>query len=114
MHERTRGGPFVAVNCGAIPATLIEAECSATKRRIHWSDALPPGGFFERADRELLSSTDHGNGAGDAGPRRCAVRLDSGRFCRVGGDCEIQSKGGDRSTNRNPVTRSRKTICART
>ena len=36
IHECSlrRGGPFVAINCGAIPAGLIEADFSATRRAV--------------------------------------------------------------------------------
>jgi DNA-binding NtrC family response regulator len=34
IHEASanRGGPFVAINCAAVPETLLEVSCSATRR----------------------------------------------------------------------------------
>ena len=42
-------GPLVAVNCGAIPASLLESELFGAERGA-FTDALSRPGFFERAN----------------------------------------------------------------
>ena len=44
-----RGGPFEAVNCGAIPETLVEAELFGSEKGAY-TDAVSRAGCFERAD----------------------------------------------------------------
>ena len=44
-----REGPFEAVNCGAIPETLVEAELFGSEKGAY-TDAIPRAGCFERAD----------------------------------------------------------------
>jgi transcriptional regulator with GAF, ATPase, and Fis domain len=54
IHERSafRGGPFVAVNCAAIPETLLESELFgyAPKSGISGADPKGRAGKFEQAD----------------------------------------------------------------
>jgi DNA-binding NtrC family response regulator len=51
VHEasRRREGPFIAVNCGALPATLLESELFGAERGA-FTDAVSRPGCFERAD----------------------------------------------------------------
>lgn len=53
IHERSRraGGPFVAVNCGALPATLIQSELFGHEK-----------GAFTGADRRKIGSIESANG----------------------------------------------------
>jgi two-component system, NtrC family, response regulator HydG len=98
------GGPFVAVNCGAIPATLIEAELFGYEKGAFTGAMRSHRGFFERAESGTLFLDEITEMAPEMQVRLLRV-LDSGRFCRVGGDCEIQSKVRViAATNRNPVT----------
>jgi DNA-binding NtrC family response regulator len=98
------GGPFVAVNCGAIPATLIEAELFGYEKGAFTGAMRSHRGFFERAEGGTLFLDEITEMAPEMQVRLLRV-LDSGRFCRVGGDCEIQSKVRViAATNRNPVT----------
>jgi DNA-binding NtrC family response regulator len=52
VHESgpTRGGPFVAINCAAIPADLLEAELFGVERRVA-TGVDPRAGLFLEADR---------------------------------------------------------------
>jgi DNA-binding NtrC family response regulator len=97
-------GPFVAVNCGAIPATLIEAELFGYEKGAFTGAMRSHRGFFERAESGTLFLDEITEMAPEMQVRLLRV-LDSGRFCRVGGDCEIQSQVRViAATNRNPVT----------
>jgi DNA-binding NtrC family response regulator len=97
-------GPFVAVNCGAIPATLIEAELFGYEKGAFTGAMRSHRGFFERAESGTLFLDEVTEMAPDMQVRLLRV-LDSGRFSRVGGDCEIQSQVRViAATNRNPVT----------
>lgn len=95
IHERSsrRSGPFVAVNCAAIPADLIEAELFGVRRgaatgvgeRLGKFQAADGGTFFldEIGDLplglqgKLLRVLDAGEffRVGDDAPRRCSVRI---------------------------------------
>lgn len=46
----TRGGPFVAINCAAIPSELLEAELFGVERRVA-TGVDPRTGLFVEADR---------------------------------------------------------------
>jgi len=48
------GGPFVAVNCGAIPELLIEAELFGHEKGSFTGAIRTQSGFFERADGGTL------------------------------------------------------------
>src|SRR5262249_19112835 len=48
-----RDGPYFAVNCGAIPSTLIESELFGTRRGA-FTGAEDRPGFFRNADRGTL------------------------------------------------------------
>ncbi len=97
------GKPFVAVNCGAIPATLIEAELFGYEKGAFTGAMRSHRGFFERAESGTLFLDEITEMAPEMQVRLLRV-LDSGRFCRVGGDCEIQSEVRViAATNRNPI-----------
>ncbi len=77
-------GPFIAVNCAAISATLLESELfghekgsfsGATERRI---------GFFEMADKGTIFLDEIGDMALDMQAKLLRV-LQSGEYWRVGG-----------------------------
>ena len=56
VHRRSSraGGPFVAVNCGAIPELLIEAELFGHEKGSFTGAIRTQSGFFERADGGTL------------------------------------------------------------
>lgn len=49
-HSRESNGPFVAVNCSAIPAELVEAELFGVRRGAYTGAVETRQGRFERAD----------------------------------------------------------------
>ncbi|MDR1520169.1 MAG: sigma-54 dependent transcriptional regulator [Planctomycetota bacterium] len=56
IHDmsRVRGGPFVAVDCGAIPETLFESELFGHAKGAFTGAAANKVGFFEAADNGTL------------------------------------------------------------
>ncbi|HEX4953810.1 MAG TPA: sigma-54-dependent Fis family transcriptional regulator [Thermoanaerobaculia bacterium] len=49
-NSRRRGGPFVAINCGALPENLLEAELFGYVRGAFTGAVRDHAGWFERAD----------------------------------------------------------------
>jgi two-component system response regulator AtoC len=56
IHRRgsRRGGPFVAVNCGAIPETLLESELFGYKKGAFTDAGADRTGLFEQANHGTL------------------------------------------------------------
>src|SRR5690606_41665300 len=56
LHERSprSQGPFIRVNCGAIPPDLIDSELFGHERGSFTGAAGQHRGWFERADRGTL------------------------------------------------------------
>jgi two-component system response regulator AtoC len=56
IHARSnrRGGPFVAVNCGAIPENLLESELFGYKRGAFTDATTDRAGLFEQANHGTL------------------------------------------------------------
>jgi transcriptional regulator with PAS, ATPase and Fis domain len=67
IHERSRrvAGPFVAVNCGAIPATLLESTLFGHKRGAFTGAASDAKGLFVEADGGTLFLDELGDLAAD-------------------------------------------------
>ncbi len=80
--------PFIAVNCGAIPATLVEAELFGYERGSFTGAIRSQAGYFERAGHGTLFLDE----AAEM-PLEMQVKLlralESRTVCRVGGDREI-------------------------
>ena len=96
--------PFVAVNCGAIPATLIEAELFGYEKGAFTGAAKTHRGYLERASGGTLFLDEISEMPPEMQVRLLRV-LETGTFCRVGGDQEIRA--GARimaATNRDPAT----------
>ena len=55
LHYHSRaGGPFLALNCAAIPRDLLESELFATRRRLPWRDRAQRPCKFELAQGGTL------------------------------------------------------------
>jgi two-component system response regulator AtoC len=56
IHRRSarRGGPFIAVNCGAIPETLLESELFGYKKGAFTDATTDRAGLFEQANHGTL------------------------------------------------------------
>lgn len=95
---------FVAVNCGAIPATLIEAELFGYEKGAFTGAAKTHRGYLERASGGTLFLDEITEMPLEMQVRLLRV-LETGTFCRVGGDQEMHA--GARimaATNRDPAT----------
>lgn len=89
IHDRSlrRGGPFVAINCGAIPAGLIEAELFGYERGSFTGAMCGHAGVFERADGGTLLLDEVTEMPADMQTRLLRV-LESRKFYRVGASIE--------------------------
>jgi DNA-binding NtrC family response regulator len=87
LSER-RQRPFIAVNCGALPETLIESELFGHERGSFTGAARTHRGCFERANGGTLFLDEITEMPVDMQVRLLRV-LESGRFSRIGGDAEI-------------------------
>jgi DNA-binding NtrC family response regulator len=87
LSER-RARPFVPVNCGALPETLIESELFGHERGSFTGAARMHRGCFERANGGTLFLDEITEMPVEMQVRLLRV-LESGRFTRVGGDQEI-------------------------
>ncbi|HRF00649.1 MAG TPA: sigma-54 dependent transcriptional regulator [Pirellulaceae bacterium] len=98
-------GPFVAVNCGAIPATLLESELFGHERGAFTGANEPRPGRFETAHAGTLLLDEIGE-LSQAGQAALLRVLEEGLVTRVGGraarpiDVRIVA-----ATNRNPTER---------
>src|SRR5450631_384139 len=90
LSERSRKA-FVAVNCGALPENLIESELFGHERGSFTGAARTHRGCFERADGGTLFLDEVTEMPIDMQVKLLRV-LETGRFCRVGGDAEIEVK----------------------
>jgi two-component system, NtrC family, response regulator HydG len=83
-----RGEPFIAVNCGAIPATLVEAELFGYERGSFTGAIRSQAGYFERAGHGTLFLDEAAEMPLDMQVKLLRA-LESRAICRVGGDREI-------------------------
>jgi len=92
IHERSprARGAFVAINCGAIPQNLIEAELFGHERGAFTGANRQHRGCFERAEGGTLFLDEITEMAPEMQVRLLRV-LETGRFVRVGGDGEIRT-----------------------
>jgi two-component system response regulator HydG len=86
IHERSsrRGGPFVAVNCAALPETLLESELFGYEKGAFTGAAGRKEGRFELADGGTLFLDEVADLSPVTQPKILRV-LQEGEFQRVGG-----------------------------
>ena len=104
IHDRSEyaRAPFVAVNCGAIPANLIEAELFGYEKGAFTGAARTHRGCFERAEGGTLFLDEVTEMAPEMQVRLLRV-LETGRFTRVGGEDELRARVRVvAATNRDP------------
>ena len=104
IHDRSENAraPFVAVNCGAIPANLIEAELFGHEKGAFTGAAKTHRGCFERAEGGTLLLDEVTEMAPEMQVRLLRV-LETGRYTRVGGEVELQARTRIlAATNRDP------------
>jgi transcriptional regulator with GAF, ATPase, and Fis domain len=84
-HSRRANGPFLRVNCGAIPPELIDSELFGHERGSFTGAVGTRKGWFERADGGTLFLDEIGELPLAAQVRLLRV-LQDGSFQRVGGE----------------------------
>jgi DNA-binding NtrC family response regulator len=87
-HSARASGPFVSVNCGAIPANLVEAELFGYERGAFTGAMRQHPGYFERASGGTLFLDEITEMPIDLQAKLLRV-LESGRMTRIGGTEEI-------------------------
>ena len=90
-NSGNRRGPFVALNCGAIPAELIEAELFGADAGAYTGANKAREGKFEAADGGTLFLDEIGN-LSLTGQMKLLRVLETGRFERLGSNRERQVK----------------------
>jgi DNA-binding NtrC family response regulator len=101
--SQRRNGPFVAINCGAIPAGLIEAELFGYEKGSSSGAVRAHPGVFERAQGGTLLLDEVTEMPLDMQTRLLRV-LETKKFYRVGASTELASDVRViASTNRCPL-----------
>ncbi|MGY0558613.1 MULTISPECIES: sigma-54-dependent transcriptional regulator [unclassified Lysobacter] len=90
-NSAVRDGPFVALNCGALPGELIEAELFGAEAGAYTGANRAREGKFEAADRGTLFLDEIGT-LSPAGQVKLLRVLETGRFERLGGNRERSVK----------------------
>lgn len=90
MLSHRSQGPLVAINCGSIPASLIEAELFGYEKGSFTGASRSHAGVFERANGGTLFLDEVTEMPMDMQTRLLRV-LETGRFYRVGGAQEIKT-----------------------
>ena len=90
-NSAVKSGPFVTVNCGALPSELIEAELFGAEAGAYTGANKAREGKFEAADGGTLFLDEIGN-LPPAGQMKLLRVLETGRFARLGSNRERQVK----------------------
>ncbi len=105
IHARSQrgAGPFLGINCGALPPTLIESELFGFERGSFTGAARSHAGMVERASGGTLFLDEVTEMSADMQTRLLRF-LETQRFFRVGGSQEIRTDVRViAATNRSPV-----------
>ena len=86
-NSAAKAGPFVALNCGALPGELIEAELFGAEAGAYTGANRAREGKFEAADGGTLFLDEIGT-LSPAGQVKLLRVLETGRFERLGGNRE--------------------------
>src|SRR5690606_2274520 len=90
-NSAVRDGPFITLNCGALPSELIEAELFGAEAGAYTGAGKARQGKFEAADGGTLFLDEIGN-LPPAGQMKLLRVLETGRFSRLGSNTEKQVK----------------------
>ena len=88
-NSSVRDGPFVVLNCGALPSELIEAELFGAEAGAYTGASKSREGKFSAADGGTLFLDEIGN-LPLAGQMKLLRVLETGRFERIGSNRERQ------------------------
>ena len=88
-NSSVRSGPFVTLNCGALPTELIEAELFGSEAGAYTGANKMREGKFEAADGGTLFLDEIGN-LPPSGQMKLLRVLETGRFERLGSNRERQ------------------------
>ena len=91
FNSAVKAGPFVALNCGALPSELIEAELFGAEAGAYTGANKPREGKFEAADGGTLFLDEIGT-LPLAGQVKLLRVLETGRFERLGSNRERNVK----------------------
>ena len=87
-NSSVKDGPFVTLNCGALPSELIEAELFGAEVGAYTGATKAREGKFEAADKGTLFLDEIGNLAPAAQMKLLRV-LETGTFARLGANREL-------------------------
>ncbi|MBF6023941.1 sigma-54-dependent transcriptional regulator [Lysobacter niastensis] len=90
-NSSVREGPYVTLNCGALPSELVEAELFGAEAGAYTGANKSREGKFEAADGGTLLLDEIGN-LPPAGQMKLLRVLETGRFQRLGSNRERQVK----------------------
>src|SRR4029450_11476750 len=90
-NSAVREGPFVTLNCGALPSELIEAELFGAEVGAYTGPNPAREGKFDSADGGTLFLDEIGN-LSLTGQMKLLRVLETGKFERLGSNKEGRSK----------------------
>jgi len=90
-NSAVRAGPFVTLNCGALPSELLEAELFGAEIGAYTGASRAREGKFDSADGGTLFLDEIGNLSANGQMKLLRV-LETGRFERLGSNRERQVK----------------------